>query len=85
MNKPIIVVSKKYAEHEIKHTVKYHQGDIEIQMPLDDFLSMLASEVDGLPFVFTKEQLKNKMLLKSKKVIGDMKESSVHNLPSKPI
>ena len=75
----IVVISKKYAESDIKHTVRHSFGDISIEIYLDDFLANLASEIDGLHFIVTKEQLLKKMLLKSKNVINDMKQSSVYN------
>jgi len=76
-----VVVSRAYGDAEIKHLVRVDNGDIAIEMNLSDFISALASEIDGIPMLMTQGQLRSKLLAASPTVIADMKHSTIHNTP----
>ena len=76
-----VVVSRTYGDAEIKHLVRVDEGDIAIEMSLSSFLSVLASEIDGIPTMMTQAQLRSKLLAQAQVVIADMKYSTIHNTP----
>ena len=79
----MVVVSKKHEELKIEHTVVLDTVGIRIEVALSDFIAALVSEVDGVPLIMTKAQLLQKLQEATVPVIEDMKQSTVHNPPTK--
>lgn len=85
--KHYVLISKRWHRPEIEITVKSPRdlgpaskdglgGEMSIQMELDSFLESLSVEMKNPTFVFTKNQLKERMLEASKEVIKEMKAKS---------
>jgi hypothetical protein len=74
----VVVVSKKHPSADITHTVRHIKGSIAIEMDLDAFIKVLVKETKMFPFFFTKKWLLSKLTDSAKRVIDDMKESSIH-------
>ncbi len=73
-----VVVSRKWNNHAIEHTVVFDDGEVRIEAPLDQFLTALALEVGGnVTLAFTGKQLAKKLNDNVDAIITDMKHSTV--------
>ena len=78
----IVIVSRNNKEYEIRHRVVYPVGAIRIESDLDEFVQAVCYEV--LP-KFLRKRLEKRVKAAVKRVVEDMKGSTIHAPPPRVI
>jgi len=79
MSNYMIVISKKYDDHQIHYTLE-HDG-LQLKISLTDYIKAILKEIGSPALLFKKKSLEAKINAASTAVLEGMKDATIHRPP----